>query len=143
MRVLYETYFVDFVKLSAVTGRSTAWIETRARREGWVAPESCGADQDQEPRLRKLADRLICELEQMGDLEQEKGFDKARIESVSALTRTIEKLGDITRLSEVGKRKKAKQGAEIADALRKIDKRIVELAREYAAQLGAAESLAD
>ena len=136
LRALYEGAPATAERLAAAGGCSQKFLEAKAAAEGWKAADADDAA-GREERLQKMLDRMIGELEAIGEADGEGavGFDKARIEAVSALTRTLEKIGEITRSTGDAKENRASSHADMAEALRVIDRRIVELA----AGLGGAE----
>lgn len=136
LRALNEGAMPSHELLGLATGRSVASIAKRAEREGWVDCETALA-----ARLRRvdfMIDGLIEEIEAIG-AAGEGGFDKSRIDAVAAMTRTLEKIGEITRGGESAKENQIKQDEDIAGILKRIDDRIVELAGEYAKELVARE----
>ncbi|MFU0506654.1 hypothetical protein [Pseudaminobacter sp. NGMCC 1.201702] len=142
MRALYEGARPDIERLALATGRSAASIERRAAREKWVRQDPAAIRSGPKARLAKVVDRLIGEVEAIG-MGKEGGagtLDKARIDAISALTRTLEKIGEITRLDDGAKENQMRRDADMAGALKRIDQRIVELATGYAKQLGKAKS---
>lgn len=138
LRILFETTSAPLATIADACGKTVAAVERRAAGEGWsrfVAPKA-----DDDERLAKLTNKLITEVEALGlgKTRRKDGLDKARIEAISALTRTLEKIGDITRGRDRAK-ENLERDEDTAKALRRIDERIIELARTYAAELGGAE----
>jgi hypothetical protein len=111
-----------------------ATIESRAAKEGWVRRGPSAGEL--EARLERLLEQLVGEMEALGlgEKREEGAFDKARVEAISALTRTVDKILEIT-LSRSRAKENKEQDEDLAAAMRRIDERIVELAREYAAEL--------
>jgi hypothetical protein len=136
-RAIYEETRATVEQLAATTGCKAATIEARAVREKWVRSTESTRPASQNERLAKVVDRLIGEVEAIGMGNGEGGtlLDKARIDAISALTRTLEKIGEITRGSDSAKENQIKRDADMAGILRRIDQRIVELAEGYARQL--------
>ncbi|MEP9371008.1 hypothetical protein [Mesorhizobium sp. KR1-2] len=125
-RALYEGAAPSFEQLAAA----------RAAREGWRDGSLLDAG-TQNGRLAKLVDGLIGEIEALGigNGEGAVGLDKARIEAISTLTRTLEKIWEIIRSDEGTKENDIKRDADMAGLLKRIDERIIELAEGYARQL--------
>lgn len=141
-RALYEGARPDFKQLALATGRTVGSVERRAAREKWSRPVMASAPGSPKVRLAKVVDRLIGEVEALGMGEEGEPFtlDKARIDAISALTRTLEKIGEITRDENGAMENQTKRDADMAGALKRIDQRIVELATGYARQLGKTKS---
>lgn len=153
LRALYEGQAATAERLGAAGGLRAETIARRAARDGWVtagAGQGQGSDDQTEAdeaseRARRLSAQigwLIGEIEEIGKEAQDGApLDKARIEAVSALTRTLEKIGEIMRLDEgANNNNKTGRDADMAGLLERIDGRIVELARGYAERLVAEES---
>ncbi|MFC6487537.1 hypothetical protein [Nitratireductor sp. GCM10026969] len=142
VRALYEGAPASLDLLARISGRTEAYLERRAREEGWRAPEEFSLSDPEalERRLMALSDRLVGDLEAASaEGRAAGGYDKARIDALSAMLRMVEKLGEMTRVPERAAEKKKKNDAELAAALALIDARIVELACELAASLGGGE----
>lgn len=133
LRALHEGATADVELLSVASGYAVASIERRLAREGWIA----AAPGDFAERLARLADSLIAQVETLR-LENEDGFDKAQVEMVGSIIRTVEKITELMRGGEAAKVSQTDRDAEMADVLARIDQRIVELARDYARVLCAA-----
>lgn len=135
-RALYEGATPSFEQLAAVTGWLQATIATRAAREGW-RDGSLTDRATQNGRLAQLVDGLIHEIEELGIGKGQgaAGLDKARIDAISTLTRTLEKIWEIVRSDEGAKENDVKRDADMAGLLKRIDERIIELAEGYARQL--------
>lgn len=135
-RALYEGAAPSSEQLAVATGWLPVTIAARAAREGW-RDGSLTDRATQNARLAKLVDGLIHEIEALGigSGEGVAGLDKARIEAVSTLTRTLEKIWEIIRSDEGAKENDIKRDADMAGLLKRIDDRIIELAEGYARQL--------
>lgn len=134
LRALYEGAPVDAALMSVASGYAQATIRRRIERYGWVA----GADGGFDERLARLANSLVGQVETLRS-ENAGVFDKAQIELVGSVVRTVEKISDLMRGGEAAKVSQTNRDAEMADVLAKIDRRIVELARDYARALAASE----
>ena len=139
LRELHEGAAPTLERLAAASGRTVAAVLSRAKREAWGELFPAIADEDRKTRLGRLTDWIIETLESVkkGAVEEGASIDKAKVEAISALMRTVEKLGEITRYTDSAKENQIKSDARTAGFLRRIDQRIVELATEYAKQLGA------
>jgi hypothetical protein len=133
MRALYEGAEVSTGLLADISGRLKKTVDRHAEREGWAAPKLLDAASASK-RMNGLMDGLLRELEAM-----EKGgcglLPKARLDALTARMRLLEKLSEVNEGRQVRQEEQKKTDAEIADILGRIDACIVELAREFAAQL--------
>ncbi|HEY4193864.1 MAG TPA: hypothetical protein VGM46_14555 [Mesorhizobium sp.] len=122
--------------MATAAGRSSAALRKRAEREGWRDAEMAMQLSSQEMRLRVLLDQQITKAEISGnDTDASASADKARMDAISAVMRTLEKIGEITRSDTGAKENQARRDANIADVLKRIDERIIELAVGYARRL--------
>ena len=141
IRFAYEKAGLDFEQLALLTGWSVRSIQRRAAREKWVPQGVTERGLDLKARLAKLADCLIGQLEVLDAGEgQPFMLNKAQIDMILALTRMIEKMGEITGNDDSARENQTKRDADMAGALKRIDQRIVELAKGYARQLGKTKS---
>lgn len=127
LRALYEGAAAGVELLAAASGKAASTIERQILREGWTAPTSTGLDE----RLARLADALVAQVESLR-LEHEGAFDKGQVDLVSSILKTVEKIGELSRGTESEKVSQTKRDAETADVLARIDRRIIQLARDYA-----------
>lgn len=113
LRQLHEGAAADAERLATVAGLKPHTVRKRAKAEGWINRNPPVADRSR--RLSKLADRLIDHAEQIGDDGEGSGgmLDKSRIEAVAAMTRTIEKIGEITRGAEAAREEQAKRDEDV------------------------------
>jgi hypothetical protein len=143
LRALHEGASASLDLLADATGRSIASLSRRAEKEAWRDAEAATQLSNQEQRLRILLDQQITKAEAASaDDEASASADKARMDAISAVMRTLEKIGEITRSDTSAKENQTRRDANMADVLRRIDERIVELAIEYAQQLGNRKSQA-
>jgi len=133
-RALAEGMPVSLPALASVAGLAAATVARRARGERWASAAD-GKGPDYAGRIEGLAGRLIAEMEAIERDAEGGGYDKGRIDAVVALTRALEKLGEFTQSGHHRREAAQTTDADIADALRRMDERIVELARQYAAEL--------
>lgn len=133
LRALAEGSEPSLERLAAISGLSARSIAARAQTEGWDARRP-GPAAELDQRIARLMDNLVretAELETAGG----DGRDKARIEGLTARMRLLEKLAEINEGRQARQEEQQKTDAEIAEILRRIDARIVGLAREFAAGL--------
>lgn len=119
-------------RLAAASGLSVRSVAARAASEGWHARRP-GPAAEFDDRIARLMDNLVretAELETPGA-----GHDKARIDGLTARMRLLEKLAEISEGRQARQQEQQKTDAEIAEILRRIDARIVGLAREFATGL--------
>ncbi len=133
MRALFEGAEPDIAKLAAISGRVPATIARRAKLEGWRGVDAGGLSRAE--RIARLANRLIGEMEAIEKEGKGGVYDKARIETVAALTRALDKAGEIAGAEAGMQEQQQKTDADKADILRRIDERIVELARFFADEI--------
>jgi hypothetical protein len=144
LRALHEGAAASLDLLADAAGRSVTSLRKRADKEAWRDAETATQLSNQELRLRVVLDQQITKAETSGDgAETSASADKARMDAISAVMRTLEKIGEITRSDTSAKENQTRRDANMADVLRRIDERIVELAIEYATQLGNRKSQAD
>jgi hypothetical protein len=140
-RALYESDRPSLEQIAVVAGWRLATVQSRAGRDGWQRSDP---PKDPGGRVARVIDGLLGEIEALGfgNGEGAIGLDKARIEAISALIRTLEKIADITRSNtEVNaKERQITRDADMAGFLRRIDERIVELAAGHAKELVRKES---
>ena len=135
MRALFEGAAPDFALLAAISGRQAETIRHRAARHGWRALDDNADGLSLAERITRLANRLIGEMEAIEKDGKGRVYDKARIETVAALMRALEKAGDIVGAEAGMQEQQKKTDADKANILRRIDERIVELARFFAAEI--------
>ena len=135
MRAVYEGALPNAELLAAIARKRPNTIERRAVREGW---RKAGENTDGltlVERISRLANALVGEMETIEKEGKGGVYDKARIETVAALMRALDKAGELIG-AEPGKQEQQKKtDAEKADILRRIDERIVELARFFAEEI--------
>ncbi len=137
LRTLHEAHGAPLALLADAGRLTPRGVEMRARRDGWAAREgAAGAGAlPLSERIGALAGRLVGEIEAIEREAVAGGYDKARIDAVTALTRALEKAGEIGEATQERHREQKKTDAELAEFYRRIDARIDELARGYAAEL--------
>ncbi len=135
MRAVFEGAAPTFAELAAISGRQPETIRNKAERQGWRALDIQADGLTQAERIVRLANRLIGEMEKIQEDGKGGVYDKARIETVAALMRALEKAGEIVGAEAGMQEKQNKTDADKADILRRIDERIVELARFFADEI--------
>ncbi|MBO6719142.1 MAG: hypothetical protein JJ913_14390 [Rhizobiaceae bacterium] len=135
MRALFEGAAPDIAQLAAISGRQVDTIRRRAAREGWRALADNTDGISQAERVVRLANQMIDEMEAIQKDGKGGVYDKARIETVAALMRAVEKAGEIVGAEAGMQEQQKKTDADKADILRRIDERIVELARFFADEI--------
>ena len=135
MRAVYEGALPNAELLAAIARKRPNTIERRAVREGWRKAEENTEVLTLAERISRLANALVGEMETIEKEGKGGVYDKARIETVAALMRALDKAGELIG-AEPGKQEQQKKtDAEKADILRRIDERIVELARFFAEEI--------
>jgi hypothetical protein len=137
LRALHEGAAASLELLASAAGKSAASLIKRAGKEGWCDAEMAMQLSNQERRLRILLNQQITKAEvSNNDAQESASADKARMDAISAAMRTVEKIGEIARNDTSAKENQTRRDADMADVLRRIDARIVELAIGYARKLG-------
>lgn len=140
MRHVHEGGEASLENLAMIAKRSLRMVRMRAEAEGWK-PLAVGSVAERRRRIDTQYDRLIAEIERLtlGGEGEGLTFDKARVDTIMAMVRALEKIGETMRSDEDAKDKQIKDDAELAAALKRIDDRIREIARYHAGRLGAPE----
>lgn len=160
LRDWYEGGTPSFSKLAAASGFHVSTIKGHAALHNWTkrpgggrrilreaepAPDGIAADDaagaavvpsgSTEERLARVMDVLLREVEAVGVAAQARGrpLDKGRIDALGAMIRTLEKFEGFAR--ERAKEGQTGRDGEMGDVLRRIDERIVELAKAHAEEL--------
>lgn len=132
LRALAEGAKPTLDLLADASGRSLRLLKLEAERDGWQLDETPLVDL--EARLGVLGAALLDQIEAAVRRAKEEGkLDKTEIDAMTALARSIEKVGEIMRPLVVAKEKKNDE--ELAEVLGQINDRIIELAQEFAAQI--------
>ncbi len=138
LRALAEGVPATLDLLADVSGRSLSTLRDQARKEGWVLrAEPRG---DVAGRVRTLALALLERVEALAVGEEGGQISRAEIDGLIAMIRGLEKIDEIMRPQEAARESQTRQDEDLAAMLERLDARIVELARELAAQMAAAES---
>jgi hypothetical protein len=136
-RAVYEGGRPDFERLALLTGWSVRTLQRRAALENWVPWRAAERQTDIKTPLRKVAESLIAQVQALaiGEDGEPLALDKARIDTISVLTRTLEKIIEIMPGGDEARENQTRRDADMAGTLKRIDQRIVELATGYARQL--------
>lgn len=135
LRALAEGARPTLALLADVTGLSVRSLIVEARREGWALDKEPG--QDVAARLRALTGGMLDRMEalRIAALQEGGRIDKQEIEAMLALIRGVEKIEEIMRPQEAAKNNQVKKDEDLADTLDRINERIVQLAKEIAAEM--------
>ncbi|GLS32912.1 hypothetical protein [Neomesorhizobium albiziae] len=135
LRALAEGAKATLDLLADASGRSLRMLKLQAEREGWALDRA--PQEDLAARFRVFAAMLLDKLEDAGRKAAEEGItiNKAEIDGFITIIRGLEKVDTIMRPEMVAKENKIKQDEDMAEVLQRINTRIVEMARELAAQL--------
>ena len=133
MRALYEGAPATAQALADLSGRQVETVEAVAAKEQWRK----GADTPtrRNARIAVLMDQMVGELEGIRQDRKTGRFDKARIETLAAMMRMLERVSEINESRQARQEEVRKSDAETAGVLRRIDERIVELARAFAREI--------
>lgn len=115
-------------------GRAPALLRAEAERQGWQV-KTVAEDEDLARRIRVIATGMARRLEAAASRAtgDDMPIDKAEIDTVMAAIRGMEKLDEILRPLQAANEKKNEEAA--ADILARINRRIVELAHQIAADM--------
>lgn len=125
--------------LADATGRSLRMLKRQAEAEGWQLDRA--PREDVAERIRAIAALLLDRVEAMGQAALEPGgsIDRAEIETITAMLRSLDKAEDIMRPQEVAQENQIKQDENLAQVLERINARILELAHEIAGEMVAGQ----
>ena len=141
LRLLAEGGHATIERLAVASGRSAGTLQRMARAQGWKLAEA--GPQDVSARIRKAAAMVLGKVETLGRAADEGGrIDKSAIDGLIAMIRGLEKIGEIMRPEEAAGNNHAEDSENLAEALRRIEERIVELAGELATRMVEEESAA-
>jgi len=125
--------------LADASGCRLETIRVLAGRDEWKWVGTEGGDVA--GRVRAVANDLLARVETLGRTALQEGgkVDRTEIDSIVAIIRSLDKIGEIMRPDEAVKENQIRHDEELAAILERIDRRIVELARDLAAQMAAGE----
>lgn len=138
LRLLVEVHGVSLKLLADATGRSLASIHKQAQKHEW---KLLGEDDRTVEKLRHASVAIARRVEFVLRESSEGGaLDKAEMDALNSAVRVTEKLIEILSPDEFLRDSAARQNEELAEILDRINKRIVDLAGEIAADMVACES---
>jgi hypothetical protein len=139
LRALAEGNAPTPALLADASGCRLETVNGLAERDEWKWAGTEGGDVA--GRVRAIANDLLARVEALGRKALEKGgkVDRTEIDSIVAMIRGLDKIGEIMRPDEAAKENQIANDEELAAILERIDRRIVELARDLAAQMVARE----
>jgi hypothetical protein len=125
--------------LADASGCLIETVKTLSEREAWTWTGADGGDVAR--RVRVVAGDLLVRFEALGRKALQEGgkVDRSEIDSIVAVIRGLDKIGEIMRPDEAAKENQIGHDEDLAAILERIDRRIVELARDLAAQMAAGE----
>jgi len=125
--------------LADASGCLLTTVQALAERDGWAWANADGGDVAS--RVRAVAGTLLARVEALGRKAMEEGgkVDRTEIDSIVAMIRGLDKIGEIMRPDEAAKENQIGHDEELAAILERIDRRIVGLARDLALQMAAGE----
>lgn len=129
-RRLFEGAPASVELLAAVCGLKVRSVREKARLHGWQARR--GRERVHAP-LRPLLDRLTSLAASIGS--DDGGAGKTELAALPALLKTIQLLGEMTGGADERAERTKENDERLAAILRRIDDRIVELARAYADEI--------
>ncbi len=139
LRALAEGASPTLALLADASGCRLDTVERLAERYEWKWAGADGGDVVR--RVRVAAGDLLVRMEALGRKAIAEGgrIDRAEIDGIVAVIRGLDKIGEIMRPGEAAKENQISHDEELAALLERIDRRIVGLARELAAQVAAGE----
>ena len=136
LRALAEGARPTMELLADASGRSARTLALEAARDKWALDRA--PQEDVAERVRIIAGMLLERVEAVGHAAMEEGgkIDKAEIEGIVALIRSLDRIDEFMRPpEEIAKEKQVRRDEDLADVLKRINARIVTLAKEFAGQL--------
>lgn len=125
--------------LADASGCLPATITALSKRHDWRWLDAEGGDVA--GRVRVVAGDLLARVEALGRMAMQDGgkVDRSEIDNIVSMIRSLDKIGEIMRPDAAAKENQIRHDEELAALLERIDRRIVELARDLAAQMVAGE----
>jgi hypothetical protein len=125
--------------LADASGCRLETVKALAERDEWKWAGIDGGDVAS--RVRVIAGDLLVRMETLGRNALRTGgkVDRTEIDSIVAVIRGLDKIGEIMRPDAAAKENQIGHDEELAAILQRIDRRIVELARGLAVQMVAGE----
>ena len=140
VRLLAEGARPTLELLADASDRSLRLLQREAARDGRRLAQA--PLHDVLARIQVVARMQLGRLEALGRAALENGgvIDRAEVDGIIALSRSLEKIGDIMRPEDAAKENQIARDDQLADILQCIDDRILELAREFAEELRAGDA---
>ncbi|WP_137113451.1 MULTISPECIES: hypothetical protein [Mesorhizobium] len=137
-RQLVEFNGVSLEQLADATGRSLNSIRKQAQLHGW---RLSGEDDRTVAKLRKASASIARRVEEMLRIsEHGDALDKSEMDALNSAVRVTEKLIEILSPDELIRDNALRQNEDLAQMLDRINRRIVSLAKELAADMAAGKS---
>ena len=138
LRALAEGAEPTLALLADASQRSLNGLVRRAAKEGWKIGRAPPANIAE--RVRSTAAVLIDRLEAAGREALANGgrIDKTEIDGLVSIIRGLDRIGDLMRPEEAATENQIRSDEELAALLGRINERIIELARVFAADMGKA-----
>lgn len=138
LRALYEGETAGFGLLAQVAELNEVRLRCRAEREGWIEGGALAVQQKQKGRLQKSIEKLEEQVDLLidGGADKESGIDKAKLDLLNLLLRSVEKLKEMLPSEpEKAKLRIRERDVRVSKVLQHLDGRISELARHFAAAM--------
>ncbi|MET0597227.1 MAG: hypothetical protein ABWZ57_05090 [Mesorhizobium sp.] len=141
LRELFEGATPSYERLAQACGRNARSLQRLASRDGWGERLAALSENERLARLGAFSDWIVHRLETVRRRAEPPGatIDREEVEAISVLMRTVERLGDVARSLDGAREGQARRDALKAGILKRIDQRILELAREFARQIAGQE----
>jgi hypothetical protein len=135
LRALAEGARATLELLADVSGRQLETLRRDAEREKWRLGRA--SREEILARIRENAAMLLDQVEALNRAAMENGgrIDKERLDAIIVAIRGLEKIGDVMLPEEAAEDKQNDRDEDTAAMLRRIDDRIIELARELAEEM--------
>lgn len=139
LRALAEGATATLDLLADASGRSLRMLRYQAEEEGWALDRA--PQEDVAGRVRSIAAVLLDRVEVLGRTAVEEGgrIDRTEIDGIIAIIRGLDKIDEIMRPNEAAKENQIKENEDLAAVLERINERIVELAKDFAAEMDPCE----
>jgi len=137
-RQLVEFHGVSLELLADATGRSLHSIRKQAETHQW---KMTGENDRTVEKLKKASASIAWRVEELLRISEEgDALDKSEMDALNSAVRVTEKLIEILSPDEFIRDSAARQNEDLAQMLDRINRRIVSLAEELAADMAAGQS---
>ncbi|MGC4025146.1 MAG: hypothetical protein QM744_08310 [Mesorhizobium sp.] len=137
-RQLVELHGVSLELLADATGRSISSVRKQAETHEWRV---AGEDDRTVDKLRKASASIARRVERMLRVSEEgETLDKSEMDALNSAVRVTEKLIEILSPDELIRDNAVRQNEDLAQMLDRINRRIVSLAEELAADMAEGKS---